>query len=56
MLAGNIVVHLLEDKLRKRNKPPSAMSVPQAVQFDEDTIDLLAEKMSADGFGAKYGI
>ncbi len=56
LLAANFVVHLLEDKLRKTEKPPSAMSVAEVVQFYKDTVDLLEERLTPDEFGAKYGI
>jgi hypothetical protein len=55
-LASNFVVHLLEDKLRKSKKAPSEMSVAEIVQFYRDTIDLLENRMTAQEFGAKYGI
>ncbi|MFB3817915.1 MAG: hypothetical protein ACE147_09650 [Candidatus Methylomirabilales bacterium] len=55
-LAGNFVVHLLEDKLRKSKKAPSEMSVAEIVQFYQDTMDLLEHRMTPQAFGAKYGI
>ncbi len=54
--AANFVVHLLEDKLRKSKKAPSEMSVAEIVQFYQDTIDLLEKKLTAQEFGARYGI
>jgi hypothetical protein len=55
-LAGNFVVHLLEDKLRKSKKAPSEMSVAEVVQFYRDTMALLEDRMTAEAFAAKYGI
>jgi hypothetical protein len=55
-LAGNFVVHLLEDKLRKSKKAPSEMSVAEIVQFYRDTMDLLENRMTVQEFSSKYGI
>jgi hypothetical protein len=56
LLAGNFMIHLLEDKLRKGKKPPSEMSVAEILQFFRDTMDLVENRMTAQEFGAKYGI
>jgi hypothetical protein len=56
LLAGNFVVHLLEDKLRKSKRPPTEMSVAEVVQFFRDTMDLLENRLTAQEYGAKYGI
>jgi hypothetical protein len=56
LMAGNFVIHLLEDKLRKSKKAPSEMSVAEVVQFYRDTMDLLENRVTPQEFGAKYGI